>query len=58
MAKKLPPHITKTADGKYRVRYQKSKKYPIPYDKIFDTLDEAIKANDEYLAKNTLKLHN
>ncbi len=57
MAKKLPPHITKTPDGKYRVRYQKSKKFPIPYDKIFDTLEDAIRANDEYLAKNTLKLH-
>lgn len=57
MAKKLAPHITKLPNGKYRVRYQKSAKYPIPYDETFDTLEEAIKANDEYLAKNTLKLH-
>ena len=55
--KKLPPHVTKTRDGKFRVRYQRSKKYPIEYDKIFDKEVEAIKANDEYLAKNTLKLH-
>lgn len=57
MVKKLPPHVTRTKDGKTRVRYQVSKKYPIEYDKIFDTDEEAIKANDEYLAKHTLKLH-
>lgn len=56
MDKKLPSHITLTPDGKYRVRYQKSKKYPIPFDKVFDTLEEAIKAKEEYLAKNTLKM--
>lgn len=56
MSKKLPSHITLTPDGKYRVRYQKSKKYPIPFDKVFDTLEEAIKAKEEYLAKNTLKM--
>lgn len=56
MAKKLPPHVTRTKDGKTRVRYQASKKFPVEYDKIFDTDEEAIKANDEYLAKNTLKL--
>lgn len=56
MVKKLPSHITLTPDGKYRVRYQKSKKYPIPFDKVFDTLEEAIKAKEEYLAKNTLKM--
>ncbi len=57
MTKKLPPHVTRTADGKIRVRYQKSRKYPIEFDKVFDKAEEAIKANDEYLAKNTLKLH-
>ena len=55
--KKLPPHVTKTKDGKYRVRYQRSNKYPVGYDKIFDKENEAINANEEYLAKNTLKLH-
>lgn len=55
--KKLPPHITMTKNGKLRVRYQKSLKYPIPYDELFDTLEKAEQANDEYLAKNTLKLH-
>lgn len=57
MAKKLPSHITKLKNGKFRVRYQKSQKYPIEYDESFDTLDKAIRANDEYIAKNTLKLH-
>lgn len=54
---KLPAHITITKTGKYRVRYQKSSKFPIPYDEIFDTEDAAIEANEKYLAKNTLNLH-
>ena len=57
MTKKLPAHITKTASGKFRVRYQKSTKFPIDYDESFDTLEEAIKANEKYLAKNTLGMH-
>ena len=43
MTKKLPAHITKIASGKFRVRYQKSTKFPIDYDESFDTLEEAIK---------------
>ena len=57
MSSKLPAHITKIRDGKFRVRYQRSKKFPVEYDKIFDNATEAITANNEYLAKNTLNLH-
>lgn len=53
--KKLPPHITITNDNKYRVRYIESKKFPLAFDKIFNTLEEAIEVNNVYLAKNTLK---
>ena len=58
MAKKLPPHITKQTSGKYRVRYRKSNKFPFEFNKYYDSLEEAIKANEEYIAKNTLNLLN
>ena len=58
MAKKLPAHVTKNSNGKYRVRYKKTEKYPIEYDKTFDTLSDAIQANDEYLGKIALKIYN
>ena len=45
MAKKLPAHVTKNSNGKYRVRYKKTEKYPIEYDKTFDTLSDAIQDN-------------
>ena len=57
MAKKLPPHIS-FENNKYRVRYKKSNKYPFEFDEYYDNLKEAVKANEEYLAKNTLKLLN
>lgn len=57
MAKKLPPHVSKTKDGKTRVRYRKSQKYPIEYDKTFDTDEEAIAANEEYLGKIALRIY-
>ena len=57
MAKKLPSHVTKNKVGTYRVRYKKSEKYPISYDKTFETIDEAIKANNEYLGKIALKIY-
>ncbi len=56
MAKKLPPHVTKLDNGKYRVRYKKTSKYPYEFDKTFDTIEEAINVNEEYLAKNKLNL--
>lgn len=55
--RKLPPHVYKEGDH-YRVRYRPSEKYPIPYDETFPTLEEALKANEEYLAKVTLKVFN
>lgn len=56
MKTKLPNHISISKSGKYRVRYQKSSKYPFSFDESFNTLDEAIKAKNEYLAKNTLNM--
>lgn len=56
--KKLPPHVTKTEDNKFRVRYRKSNTYSIPFDKVFDTENEAIKANDDYIEKNKKKKYN
>jgi len=35
----------------------KSKKYPIPHDEVFKTLEEAIQDKELYLANNTLKKH-
>lgn len=58
MPKRLPPHITKNKTGTYRVRYKKTEKYPIEFDKSFDNIDEAIKANNEYLAKIALNIYN
>lgn len=58
MAKKLPSHIYKTSRGNYRVRYRKSSKYPLDFDETFDNLDDAIRANDEYLGKVKLKIIN
>ena len=57
MTKKLPPHVS-FENNRYRVRYKKSNKYPFEYDKYFSTKEEAIKANQEYIAKNTLNLLN
>ena len=54
--KNLPPHVTKLSNGKTRVRYRKTNKYPFEYNKIFDNEEEALKANEEYLAKLTLNL--
>ena len=52
----LPEHISLTPAGTYRVRYKKSNKYPIPFDKTYLTLDEAIQGKKEFLAKNDLGL--
>lgn len=52
----LPEHISLTPASTYRVRYKKSNKYPIPFDKTYLTLDEAIQGKKEYLAKNDLGL--
>lgn len=57
-AEKLPPHVTLTENGLYRVRYKSSKKYPVPYDKTFKEREEAIEANNIYLAKHTLNIIN
>ena len=43
--------------GKFRVRYKKSKKFPVEYDEVFASLEEAIQHNEEYRARNTLKLN-
>lgn len=51
-------HIYKLPSGKYRVRYIKSAKFPVEYDKTFDILEEAAQARDEYLAKLTLNIYN
>lgn len=54
----LPAHVTLTKNGLYRVRYKSSKKYPVPYDKTFKEKEEAIEANNIYLAKYTLNIIN
>lgn len=56
--RQLPPHILLTKEGTYRVRYKSSKKYPVPYDKTFKSVEEALEANKIYLAKNTLNIIN
>lgn len=53
----LPAHITRTQSSKYRVRYKKSSKFPVEYDKTFDTYDEACEANEQYLAKIALNVY-
>lgn len=53
----MPSHIT-FEKGKYRLRYKKSKKYPYEINQYFNTLGEAIKAKEEYLAKITLNIFN
>lgn len=58
MAKKLPPHVTKLDNGKYRVRYKVTQKFPVEYDKTFETEKEALEANNDYLAKITLNIYN
>lgn len=58
MPKKLPPHVTKNKTGTYRVRYKKTEKYPIEFDKSFDNIEDAIRANNEYLAKIALNIYN
>ncbi len=57
MKKKLPEHVTQLKSGKFRVRYKKSKKFPVEYDEVFASLEEAIQHNEEYRARNTLKLN-
>jgi len=54
--KKLPDHVYKISENLFRVRYRKSNKYPFDYDEYFNTPEEAIEANEKYLAKNTLNL--
>lgn len=56
--KKLPEHVTRLPNGKYRVRYRESNKFPLDYSEIFDTEEEALEANKEYLAKVTLGVYN
>jgi len=54
---KLPSHIYKEGN-RYRVRYRKSQKYPVPFDSSYDTLEEAISEKEQYLAKLTLSVYN
>ena len=57
MPKKLPSHVTKLDNGKYRVRYKKTSKYPYEFDKTFDTIEEAINTcnnNEQKLIKKFL----
>ena len=56
MAKKLPPHVTRLKNGKIRVRYKKTQKFPYEYDSTFDDVETAIQENEKFLAKAKLNL--
>lgn len=56
MTKKLPPHVTRLKNGKIRVRYKKSQKFPYEYDSTFDDVETAIQENEKFLAKAKLNL--
>ncbi len=54
----LPPHVYKTSNGNFRVRYRKSEEFPIPYDKTFCDKDVALEMNRQYLDKIRKKNYN
>lgn len=55
MTKKLPSHIYEV-NGRFRVRWRKNNKIPYDFDQYYDTLEEAINAKEEFLAKAKLNL--
>lgn len=55
MTKKLPDHIYQV-NKRFRVRYRKSNKIPFDFDEHYDTLEEAIEAKENFLAKVKLNL--